>query len=102
MAKKTITLGTVPTVETVFAYKNIPDQNESLEETVKHWLGQTLARDGFDNATINVSQSDGLCNVELDGPSDCQNEEYAKRLTSIVAIAWKAYNERIVNLIQTR
>jgi serine/threonine protein phosphatase PrpC len=57
MAKKTITLGTVPTVETVFAYKNIPDQNESLEETVKHWLGQTLARDGFDNATINVSQS---------------------------------------------
>lgn len=102
MAKRTITLGTVPIVETVFAYKNIPGQDESLEETVRHWLGQTLARDGFDNATINVTQSDGLCKVELDGPSDSENEEYDRRLTGIVAIACKAYNERIVNLIQKR
>ncbi len=102
MAKRTITLGTVPMVETAFAYKNIPDQNESLEETVQHWLGQTLARDGFDNATINVTQSEGLCKVELDGPSDSENEEYDTRLTGIVAIASKAYNELIVNLIQKR
>ena len=42
MANRAITLGTVPIVQTVFAYKNIPDQNETLEQTVQHWLGQTL------------------------------------------------------------
>ena len=102
MANRTITLGTVPIVQTVFAYKNIPDQNETLEQTVQHWLGQTLQRDGFDNATINVTLANNNCNVDLVGPSDSENDEYARRLTSIVAIAWKAYSERIVNLIQKR
>ncbi len=77
----------------LFAYPNIPGSKESLEDTILHWFGQTLERDGFSEpktkASIRIEGSDYI--LEIDGPSETQNAAYAERIPAILDIGWEAW-----------
>jgi len=77
----------------LFSYPNTPDCKDSLEDTILHWIGQTLVRDGFAKtkakASIRVEGSDYI--LDIDGPSEAQNAAYAERIPAILDIGWEAW-----------
>lgn len=62
IADTRIALGSQERVARLFAYPNncnvICFRNWTLEQTVEHYLGQSLRRDGYTSATVRVSRDD--------------------------------------------
>ncbi len=42
-----VSLGTAERLTQLFAYPNIPGSSQTLGDTIAHWFGQTLERDGL-------------------------------------------------------
>jgi hypothetical protein len=79
-APVTIDLGPIEEVTTLYSYPNCAEVcpvYRTLPETIKHYLSQSLKRDGFDTTTVDVSESAGRIGVRLTGPGAA---DYAKVL----------------------
>jgi hypothetical protein len=66
----TIDLGPTEDVKTLYSYPNCAEVcsvYRTLPETIKHYLSQSLKRDGFDATTVDVSESAGRISVRLTG-----------------------------------
>ena len=79
-------------LKVLFSYPNIPDTDDTLDDTILHWFGQTLERDGYKKEMASVSHDDGTCIVHLDGPPEDANQRYATRLNGLLQIGWDAWN----------
>jgi hypothetical protein len=95
MAAISIPLGDEKTLRILYSYPNIPCSDESLSETIRHWTGQTLERDGLSKEMVTVELSNGEYSLQLDGPSEAQNAAYAKRIPEILNIGWTAWIEAV-------
>jgi hypothetical protein len=76
----TIDLGPTEDVATLYSYPNCAEVcsvYRTLPETIKHYLSQSLKRDGFDATTLDVSESAGRISVRLTGAGAA---DYAKVL----------------------
>ena len=76
----TIDLGSAGEVATLYSYPNCAEVcpvYRTLPETIKHYLSQSLKRDGFNATTVDVSESGGRISVRLTGPGAA---DYAKVL----------------------
>ncbi len=104
MAQQQIVLGNRARVEALFAYLNISDSKESLQETVLHWFGQTLQRDGLQQqgATARCVVEAGQYTLELTGPDELAAafEVYGKRLPGLLKDGWEALNTVVPQLKQ--
>lgn len=105
MAKISIPLNkTREQLETLFAWPNIrPTPGEApadtLEETILHWFGQTLERDGLSAKMVSVTHDSDEWAIHLDGPSNEENSLYSNRLPSLLEIGWQAW-ERTQNVVK--
>src|SRR5262249_8370850 len=66
-----IDLGSAEEVTTLYSYPNCAEVcavYRTLPDTIKHYLSQSLKRDGFDATTVDVSESAGRISVRLTGP----------------------------------
>lgn len=105
MAKTSIKLGkSEDQLKILFAYPNTPNDNESLSQTIMHWFGQTLFRDGLTQAPdaadkiASVRNDGGDFYIDLDGPSDSENAAYAERFPRILEFGWEAWTGPIVEI----
>lgn len=100
MATISIPLGDADKLKVLYSYPNIPgtEDRESLADTILHWLGQTLTRDGLDAGMATVrTEGSGYC-LDLDGPSPEQCDKYKERLPKILHAGWDAYAKRVSKL----
>ncbi len=97
MAKCTIELTNEEQLKIVFSYPNTSSNNETLAETIEHWIGQTLNRDGFGKTDfrITVIKTDRKYVLTLDGPSEAQCAMYAERIPALLNIGWKAWQDTV-------
>ena len=86
-------------LEILFTYPNIKGSDESLEDTILHWFGQTLERDGLKKEMATICDDDGHIVVCLDGPSEEENALYATRLPGLLRIGWWAW-ERVEKVVK--
>jgi len=101
MAKTSIKLGKSDQLKILFAYPNTSKDQETLEQTILHWLGDTLVRDGLKKEMASIRVEDDEYILDLDGPSEAENAAYAERFPSILNIGWKAW-EGPVKQIKSR
>jgi hypothetical protein len=85
-------LGSTERVTRLFAYPNncnvICFRNWTLEQTVEHYLTQSVQRDGYGEAKVLVKNDNGQIHVEISGvPKD-----YQKPLTALLDAGDLAYN----------
>lgn len=102
MAKTTITLGDNPRVTRLFSYPNLPDSDESLQQTVLHWIGQSLERDQLKgqgaDAAIRVEGTQMLLDLEGPEPLTDALERFAGRLAQLLQDGEAALNTVIPQL----
>ncbi len=92
MAKTSIKLGKSDKLEILLACPNSDEsKDESLENTILHWFGQTLERDGLnkDMASVRVESDEYF--LDFDGPSEAENAAYEERIPAILELGWKAW-----------
>ncbi|QKE62738.1 hypothetical protein HNE05_04980 [Aquipseudomonas campi] len=87
-----VSLGSVERVTRLFAYPNncsvICYRDWTLEQTVAHYLGQSLQRDGYGSAQVNVSSDSNGLYANFSGvPAD-----YGQPLTELLAAGDLAYS----------
>lgn len=79
-----ILLGTEARVTDLYSYKNSPTLDWTLAQTVQHWFGMTLDRDGLtgQGATASVTVGKSGVVLTLDGPAAIQSQlqVYSQRL----------------------
>ena len=79
-----INLGTAERLTALYSYPNFPGDTKSLAETIEHWFGMTLDRDGLtDQGTAaSVRITDDGYFLDITGPSEltASLEGYATRL----------------------
>ncbi|MCA9064974.1 MAG: hypothetical protein KDA96_18010 [Planctomycetaceae bacterium] len=100
MAVASIPLGRADDLEILFAYPNIPGSQESLPDTIAHWISQTLTRDGISGFGIDVATDGDTCTLTLDGPSDDENAMYAQRIPAILKLGLEAWQGPIQQIKQ--
>ena len=70
MVTTSISLGNADTLVRLFSYPNAPGSTELLRDTILHWIGQMLARDGFAyqgaDAAIRIEGSEYI--LDISGP----------------------------------
>ena len=85
-------LGSTERVTRLFAYPNncsvICYRNWSLEQTVAHYLSQSVQRDGYANAKVLVKNDNGQIYVEISGVP----QGYDKPLSALLDAGDLAYN----------
>ncbi|NNA59441.1 hypothetical protein [Pseudomonas koreensis] len=85
-------LGSTERVTHLFAYPNncsvICYRNWSLEQTVAHYLSQSVQRDGYANAKVLVKNDNGQIYVEISGVP----QGYDKPLSALLDAGDLAYN----------
>ncbi|GGK29036.1 hypothetical protein SAMN04490189_3413 [Pseudomonas koreensis] len=85
-------LGSTERVTRLFAYPNncsvICYRNWSLEQTVAHYLSQSVQRDGYANAKVLVKNDNGQVYVEISGVP----QGYDKPLSALLDAGDLAYN----------
>ena len=86
-------------LEILFSYPNVPDSGNNLEETILHWFGQTLRRDGYNPDMLSVKWANDACILTLDGPSEAANKLYQERMQGLLRIGWAAH-EQIENMVK--
>lgn len=100
MAKVDIPLNlTDDELKIVYSYPNIPRSREPLEDTILHWFGQTLERDGLCRDMATIVKKGGKMVIRLDGPTKQENARYAKRLPGLLQIGLEAH-ERIEKVVK--
>ncbi|MGH1373808.1 MAG: hypothetical protein ACRBBW_17330 [Cellvibrionaceae bacterium] len=84
LSQTTITLGNRNTLETLYSFPNASDSKETLEQTIEHYLGQRLLRDGITHGSAEVSIDDrGIYHATLKG--DGSNlSEYATQIPTFL------------------
>lgn len=86
-----VPLGSTQRVTQLFAYPNncnvICFRPWTLEQTVEHYLNQSLQRDGYSRAKVSVRKHDGQVAATFSGVPD----NYGQPLTSLLATADLAY-----------
>lgn len=93
MAQTSIELGKADQLKVLFSYPNLPDQHPepTLDETILHWVGQSLCRDGLKKEMASLRVEDGQYTLEIDGPSDAECDAYATRYPKILEYGWTAW-----------
>ncbi|PRA26406.1 hypothetical protein [Pseudomonas poae] len=86
-----VPLGSTQRVTQLFAFPNncnvICFRPWSLEQTVEHYLNQSLQRDGYSRAKVNVKHHDGQLSATFTGVPD----SYGQPLTALLNTADLAY-----------
>lgn len=97
MALCSINLGTADTLTGLYSWPNIPGSGESLADTILHWFGQTLQRDGLAAVTPSIRSAGQDYFLDLDGQPAAQDAcaVYAARLPVFLANGWDALNNVI-------
>ncbi len=81
----TIDLGTETTLKVLYSYPNSPSSDESLADTIEHYLNQRLQRDTIGNASASVSiNSDGDYEATLSGNDD-NISDYQSQISTFLA-----------------
>jgi len=101
MSKISINLGKESDLKILFSYPNVYGAGESLDETILHWLGQTLERDGLEKNMASINKSKEEYTLVLDGALESENEQYESRIKGILKAGLAAYKGPI-NEIQSR
>ena len=91
MSTTSIPLGTTEQVKVLFAYPNLPSSDEPLADTVRHWVGATLVRDGCKAEMASVRTEGDQVVLDLDGPTDAECQAYAQRFPEIMRVGWEAW-----------
>lgn len=95
----TVPLGSADTLTQLFSYPNIPGGTATLAETIEHWFGQTLDRDGLtaQGATFNVQADGSQYSLHLIGPPPISNDllAYTSRLPQFLRNGWGALDGAI-------
>jgi hypothetical protein len=90
-AEVEVPLGSTQRVTQLFAYPNncsvICFRPWSLEQTVEHYLNQSLQRDGYSRAKVSVKSHDGEVSATFSGVPD----SYGQPLTALLNTADLAY-----------
>ncbi|MDZ4401338.1 deoxyribonuclease II family protein [Prosthecobacter sp.] len=104
MSTTSISLGTEDRLTILYSYPNVTGDTKSLADTIAHWFGQTLVRDGCASASASV-RVDGTGNYFLDltGPDNLAASfaGYAKRLPQFLANGWAAWTNVVPMLQKT-
>jgi len=104
MSTTSINLGTADRLTVLYSYPNFTGDTKSLADTIVHWFGQTLVRDGCAGASASV-RIDGTGNYFLDltGPDNLAASfaGYAKRLPQFLANGWAAWTDVVPMLQKT-
>lgn len=104
MSTISINLGTADRLTVLYSYPNFTGDKKSLADTISHWFGQTLIRDGCVGASASV-RIDGTGNYFLDltGPDNLAASfaGYAKRLPQFLANGWNAWTNVVPMLQKT-
>ncbi|MCZ6766562.1 MAG: hypothetical protein O7D32_06485, partial [bacterium] len=85
MSKLSVSLGTADSLLRLFSYPNKAGSTEPLQETMLHWLAQTLERDGFAargaDAAIRLEGSEYI--LDLHGPAEMVG--YSERIPKFLS-----------------
>ena len=88
----TVTLGEEQTLKVLYSYPNKPDSQETLSQTIEHYLNQRLSRDLIPNASAKVAiNSDGVYEATLSGNS-ANIEDYQLQISTFLANGQEAAN----------
>lgn len=102
MAKTRIPLGSQERVTALYSYPNTPGSPLSLADTVTHWFGLTLERDGLAarGAKAKVAVEGGNCFLDLDGPEAIAADlaEYGVRLPKFLSNGEEALSTVVPDL----
>ena len=103
----TIPLGTVARLTPLYSYPNFPGDKSTLAQTIEHWFGMTLERDGLtaQGAKCGVSaDSAGNLTLSLTGPAalGAAFALYAKRLPQFLKNGEDALNNVVPALKQQK
>jgi len=100
-----IALGTAARLTALYSYPNSPSSKLTLAQTIEHWFGQTLQRDGLTakGATAKVCVTGGNYSLDLTGPSSLAASfaAYGKRLPQFLANGEAALNNVVPMLKNT-
>ena len=80
MANVVVPLGSAGDLTQLFSYPNVPGSTQSLSDTITHWFGQTLERDGFTaDTTFVVGLSRNRYVLTVSGPDSAADslQKYA-------------------------
>lgn len=102
MAKTSIPLGQPDQLKILFSYPNIPTDNEPLEQTILHWFGATLTRDGLQAEMASVRVDGNQFFLDLDGPTDDEIKVYADRFPKILKLGWNAWSGPIQQIMSRK
>ncbi len=100
MSNISIPLGKKDDLKIVYSYPNIPGSTESLEDTILHWIGMTLERDGLKKEQASIRIEKDKYYLGLKGMSEAQNTAYEKVLPKIVNIGLDAWQEIVPKVKQ--
>jgi len=106
MATTSITIGTTEQAEALYAFPNNPDLGWTLCQTIEHWFGQTLVRDGYNpesgtpRITAAADATAGQVALTLSAHDSLSGalEGYAVKLPGFLSAAWDAYANVIPEL----
>jgi|GEM_PF-511722 len=105
MSITTISLGTADRLTVLYSYPNFTGDKSSLAQTITHWFGMTLDRDGYKSQATASVRIDGSGNYFLDltGPANLAAAfaVYAKRLPQFLANGWDAWTNVVPMLQKT-
>lgn len=106
MNTTTISLGAADRLAQLYSYPNFPGDTRSLADTIAHWFGMTLDRDGLTalgaSSSVRVDGSGGYF-LDLNGPPSLNASFalYASRLPQFLSNGWDALTEVVPMLKAT-
>lgn len=98
-----IPLGTTERLTTLYSFPNSATDNRTLAQTIEHWFGQTLSRDGCAGAQASARlDEEGSYFLDLTGPDELAESfnGYATRLPRFLANGWAAWTDVVPMLHQ--
>lgn len=100
--KTTIDLGTASRLTPLYSYPNFPGDKRSLAQTIEHWFGMTLVRDGLAGATATVRVQGSEYFLDLAGADALASSFalYARRLPQFLKNGEDALNNVVPQLKQ--
>lgn len=98
-----IPVGTVEEAKIVYAYPNNPNLNWTLEETIEHWVNQTIQRDYYEGQiwiAVIIDQAANSVVIRMNGGVDvaASINIYAEKIPAIINAGLKAHNTVIPKL----
>jgi len=84
-------LGDKQTLTALYSYPNNPAGDETLADTLRHYMQQTAARDGLRRAQVHVSVSKDLYTVGIRG-RDAWLKQYPDRVSTFLRLGSVAHN----------